>query len=446
MKTILIRAIELVILVIFLLGCKTKEQSTILETDILVVGGGTSGVIAAIQSAKAGYKTTLIEAGSQLGGTTTTGGVSFPGLFHAHGKQVIAGIGWDLVSEAVKMNNDTMPDFNQPFGNAHWKHQISINPYIYVLLAEEKCLDAGVNIRFYEFPTEVKQDGKYWKVKIMGKGTEYFIKAKQLIDCTGNAAVVALAGYDRIKGQEVQPGSLIFELEGYNYASLDEDLLKQRYDEAIAEGALLKTDGYNGIRAMLTSHRGLATQHVLGANSSTSLLHTQANIEGRKSLMRILHFLKTLPGCENIRIKSMQPETGIRETYRIDGLYQITVDDYTSGRVFDDALSYSYYPIDLHVEHGVEPEQLGDSIVATVPLRALIPKGSENIIVAGRSISSDRLANSALRVQASCMAMGQAAGAVAAIACKQNTTPEKVSIREVRMLLESNGAIIPESK
>ena len=82
--------------------------------------------------------------------------------------------------------------------------------------------------------------------------------------------------------------------------------------------------------------------------------------------------------------------------------------------------------------------------VPTVPLRALIPKGSKNIIVAGRCVSSDRLANSALRVQASCMAMGQAAGAVAAVACMTSTTPEKVTLVKVKDILRKNGAIVPE--
>jgi hypothetical protein len=421
----------------------TQSAGTVEETDILVVGGGTSGVIAAIQAAEAGCKTTLLEVGSQLGGTMTTGGVNFPGLFHAWGKQIISGIGWKLISEVVTMNKDTLPDFKKPFDKAHWKHQIPVNGYLYALLAEQKCLNAGVNIRYYEFPVKVKWKDDTWMVKVMGKGGECTIKAKQIVDCTGDAAVVSLAGYNRIKENDTQPGSLLFELEGYDYTILDENRIKQKYDEAIANGSLLKTDAYNGIKALLTSHRGLATQHVLNANSSTSTLHTQANIEGRKSLFRILKFIKTLPGCENVRIKTMQPETAIRETYRIDGMYRITSEDYTSGRIFDDALSYSYYPIDLHIEQGVDPKHLRDSIVATVPLRALIPKGSKNIIVAGRCVSSDRLANSALRVQASCMAMGQAAGAVAAIACKNRISPENVSLSEVKKLLIANSAIVP---
>ena len=140
----------------------------------------------------------------------------------------------------------------------------------------------------------------------------------------------------------------------------------------------------------------------------------------------------------------MQPETAVRETYRIDGEYQITVDDYVGGKVFDDALSYTFYPIDMHVEEGVDPKHLEEGMVPTVPLRALIPKASENFMVAGRCVSSDRLANSALRVQASCMGMGQSAGVVAALACKYNISPLDVPLNEIKKTLEEQGAIVPE--
>lgn len=421
-----------------------KQSIPYTQTDILVIGGGTSGTIAAIQAARIGCSTILIEAGSQLGGTMTTGGVPFPGLFHAWGKQIISGIGWELVKETVEMNNSKMPNFSKPYGKAHWRHQIKINGYLYALLAEEKCLQAGVDIHYYEIPTQVKKIADGWLVTIVGKGTEYIIKTRQIIDCTGDAAVVALAGYDRLKEEVPQPGTLMFEMEGCDYKTLDEKVVKQRYDEAIAKGTLLKIDSYNGVKAMTQARPGLSVQHVLNANSSTSALHTKSNIEGRKSLMRILRFIKSLPGCENARLKGMQPETAVRESYRIDGLYQITHEDYIGGRIFEDALSYSYYPIDLHVEEGVTPKHLVDSAVATVPLRALIPKKSTNMIVAGRCVSSDQLANSALRVQASCMGMGQVAGAVAGVACKTNTSPAQVPLNEVRKILKEHGAIVPQ--
>ena len=105
--------------------------------------------------------------------------------------------------------------------------------------------------------------------------------------------------------------------------------------------------------------------------------------------------------------------------------------------------SYSFYPIDLHDKDGIRPKPLSEGVVATVPLRALIPQDSHNLLVAGRCVSSDRLANSALRVQASSMAMGQAAGAVAALAVRTESDPRDIAIEELTKLLEANGAIVP---
>ena len=155
-------------------------------TDILVVGGGTAGTIAAIQAGRAGAETVLIESGSQLGGTTTTGGVAFPGIFHAWGKQIIGGIGWELVMDCVQLNGDKLPDFSI-LPDRHWKHQVTINAPLYTLLAEEKCLDAAVNIRYYETPTQVDFKNGKWEVETVGKGTKTQITCNQIIDCTGNA-------------------------------------------------------------------------------------------------------------------------------------------------------------------------------------------------------------------------------------------------------------------
>ncbi|WP_085537309.1 FAD-dependent oxidoreductase [Massilibacteroides vaginae] len=421
----------------------SNNKLSSIKTDILVVGGGTAGAIAALQAARLGSKTVLIENGSQLGGTTTTGGVCFPGLFHAWGKQVINGIGWELISETVELNSSTLPNFSIPFGKRHPQHQILINPALYSLLTEEKCIKAGVEIRYYETPLSISRKANTWQVEIAGKGTHHIISAKQIIDCTGNALITSMIGHKLLREDETQPGSLIFELDGFDISSLDRTLITNLFQSAINDGTLLSKDAYGGVMGLLTIKNGLATQHVMGADSTTSVLHTKANIEGRASMLRILRFIRTLPGCENAYIKKMQPETAIRETYRIDGLYKITHEDYISGKIWYDSLSYSYYPIDLHVEEGVKPKHLQEGVVATIPLRSLIPKESNNLIVAGRCVCSDRLANSALRVQASCMGMGQVAGATAALACKQNTTPHKVPLEQIKSTLNKHGAIIP---
>ena len=434
-----------------LAGAITNDKETCV--DVLVVGGGTAGVIAAIQAARAGANTALIECGSQLGGTTTTGGVAFPGLFHAHGKQVIKGIGWELVEEAVKMNGDHLPDFTTPYGNnwdrGHSAHHIHVNPYLYALLAEEKCIQAGVRLRYYETPVNTTFDGNNWVVDIVGKGIRITFCCKQLIDCTGNALLTQMAGYGVLRSEICQPGSMMFKLAGYDPEDLDMDLIQGAYEKALDQGMIKKEEYFSHIGKLLHTghHRNIRTtflNHIHGADSTTSETHTVANILGRNTLLRMVRFLRTLPGLENTTIQFMCTETGIRETYRIDGMHEVTIDEFISGARYKDAVCNSFYPIDLHDKVGVNPRQLRIGVVPTIPLRAMIPRNSRNFIVAGRCVSSDQMANSALRVQASSMGMGQAAGAAAALASQIGTTPIDVPFVELHEILRQHGAIIPD--
>lgn len=398
--------------------------------DVMIVGGGTAGVIAAIQAGRAGAETTLIECGSQLGGTITTGGVAFPGLFHAHGKQIIKGIGWELVEETVKMNDDKLPDFTKPFGTRHPKHQIHINPYLYSLLAEEKCIEAGVHLRYYETPVKATFNGKNWVMDVIGKGIHERFHGKQLIDCTGNALLAQIAGYEVVRSSTCQPGTMNYKLDGIH--------LKKANKKAIH--AAFRTEP-----SLDNTWEGLGNgfNHVHGADSTTSQTHTAANIKGRSMLLKMLRILRTLPGLKHAKIQSMCAETSVRETYRIKGLHEITAEEFLKGVQYEDAVCHAFYPIDLHDKDGVKKKYLKKGIVPSVPLRALIPKKSTNFIVAGRCVSSDHLANSALRVQASCMAMGQVAGAAAALAAQRNTSPLNVPMEEIQGLLREHGAIIP---
>ena len=377
------------------------EPEVTREVDVLVVGGGTAGTIAAIQAGRAGASVLLVERNSQLGGTMTTGGVAFPGLFDAWGKQVIAGIGWELVKESVELDEGELPDFAK-VPQSHWHNQVYINQFLYAILAEEKCAEAGVEIAYYEFPQAVTKTGDGWEVDCVGFGTKRRVRCKQIIDCTGGAEVVGLLGLPRLREEERQPGSFLF-------------MLGQAHEP-----------GRNQIHRL----------YVHGADSTNSRTATVANLTGRKTILAKVR-------QENKRLMHLQPETGFRESYRIQGETVITVNDYTSGRVFDDAVCYAFYPVDLHTKTGVKPQPLKPGTVPTIPLRALIPKGSRNLMVAGRCVSSDRLANSGLRVQASCMGMGQAAGVAATLAAKAGTTPLDVPLKKIHDLLRNHGAIIP---
>jgi hypothetical protein len=413
-----------------------------MRADVLIIGGGTAGTIAAIQAGRLGAQTVLVEADSQLGGTTTTAGVDLPGLFHAWGRQIIAGIGWELVCATIKMNNDRLPDFSVPYGTEHWKHQVRLNGALYAALAEEACVNAGVQLRYYEMPLSIQPANQGWLVRIAGKCQQIEVRARQVLDCTGNAAVIGLMGLPRQRETATQPGTLIYRLSGYDAARVNLVDMEEKACEAVKTGRLESADFRDDLRRFLASG-GENAMHVPNADSTTSELHTQTNIHGRQSLLRMIRFLKQFPGFENLRLQRLQPETGVRETYRIVGENIVTAADYTQGRKFDNAVAYSFYPIDLHDEQGVLPEQLPSGTVPTIPLGALIPRASRDVMAAGRCISSDRLANSALRVQASCMAMGQAAGVTSALAAKMNLTPAKVPLADVLKTLREHGAITP---
>ena len=417
-----------------------------IDVDVLVVGGGTAGSIAAIQAARAGVRTAVLERGPQLGGTMTTGGVAFPGLFHAWGRQIIAGIGWELVSKTVALGGGEMPDFTQPYGHAHWRHQIPLNAGLYAALLEEACLDAGVVLFYYELPTQVLEEEGGWRLEVVGKGVRHQITARQIVDCTGDADVVRMAGYTCLREEETQPGTLRFRFGGYDLEHLDGPAIEARYHQALAAGELRPGDVSHADGPFMAFLRsgGENAQHVLGADSTTSSSQTVANIAGRQSMLRLLRFVRSLPGCERAHLLTMAPETAVRETFRIAGEATVTVADYVEGRHFPDAVCYAFYPVDLHTPEGVMPEQLAEGTVATIPLRALIPVASRNLLVAGRTVSSDRLANSALRVQAPCMAMGQAAGAAAALAALQTITPGRVPFAQLAGLLGAHGALVPE--
>jgi hypothetical protein len=197
------------------------------------------------------------------------------------------------------------------------------------------------------------------------------------------------------------------------------------------------------VNGFLRSYGGNAN-HVCPVDGTTSESRTQAEVAARETLLRIYRFLRAQKGLEGLRIDWIASEVGIRETVTIRGKKTITLEDYLSGRVWEDAVCHSFYPIDLHQVEGFDFRPLPEGVVPTIPRGAMLPEGSRFLLAPGRHMSGDRLAHSAYRVQATCMASGQAAGAMAALAARTGRDPEELDLAEVRALLQTHGAIVPE--
>lgn len=415
------------------------------KTDVLVVGGGTAGAVAAIQSGRAGVETTLVEMSSQLGGTITNGQVNFPGYFHAWGTLQVAGIGWELVTETKEMSGEALPriENSEPRRPGNY---IPINLYLYAALAEEKAIQAGVRIHYHEIVTGVEWRTDHWLVRCVGKNTQREIRARELIDCTGDADVVGMLGLEREKAQTRQPGTLEFILGGYDPGEFESDHVQVTFEEALKDGRLRPGD-FSGMdsRSFMSflRQRGRNLQHIFGADSSSSASQSDANTAGRQSLLRLLRFIKTLPGGAGVTVERMSPMTAIRETYRIVGESRITYEEYIAGHQFPDAICYAAFFVDLHTDEGGRKEFLEPGTLPTIPFGALIPRGSRHLLVAGRVLASDRLAHSGTRVQPFCMAMGQAAGAAAALAIEHGVASRDVDTDKLRIFLKEQGAIVP---
>lgn len=415
--------------------------------DVVVCGSGAAGSVAAIQAAEAGARTALVEKNGLLGGTTTTGRVNFPGLYHAWGQQVIGGIGWSLIEETVRRGGATLPDVSQWETVRHSRLQILVNRFCYAKVLDDRCRSAGVDLRLHTMPVAVLPTESGWDVVLATKSGPEAVAAKIVIDATGDANLCALAGYRLTSQEHLQPGTLSYRLGGYDPDQVAQEDVVRVYQEALAGGQILPTDHGPGQPALWNEvrHRGGAGQHIIDIDAVSSAGKTAADLAGRAAVQRVVDVLRRVPGCEAVHVTDFGDETGIRETRRIIGEAEVDVQSYISGKLWDDAVCYSFYPIDVHRHHDntIDIRPLQPGIVPTIPYRALIPRGADRILAAGRCIAGDVEASSAYRVQASCQAMGQAAGAAAVLAARAGGSVRDVQLAALRQLLREHGAIVP---
>ena len=327
-------------------------KTTTETVDVLVAGGGTAGHIAAIQAARAGVTTSIIEAGSMLGGTMTAGGVYMPNHFFTKDVQVVAGIPWELYTKSKAIEGLPVPDYRRRRPVETPGYYSYINVPVYASLAEAEAIAAGVVIHYHEFVAEVRADGDWWEVTSLGRGVRRVTRCREIVDASGDSDIVRILGLKTLRTKVSQPGSLEYKLYGIEHEQLWKEEVQALYEEALGVGVVRKGDwAYPNLEPFLyyLQHGGHNATHIYDADTSDADGQTRANIEGRERMLRMYRFVReSIPGAERATIGFMAPIALARETHHTVGEYTVVKDDFVKATDFADKVANAFNYIDLH--------------------------------------------------------------------------------------------------
>lgn len=441
--------------------------------DVIVCGGGPSGVVAAISAKRSGASVLLIEGSGILGGNTTQSLVSPWMTFHDKKTQIIAGIPQEIIEELIKIGG-SIGHIKDPIRFADSITPIDIEAVKTVLF---DMLDkAQVDILLHAFISDVYVENSVLKaITVTTKSGKINYEAHNFIDATGDGDVAYLSKvpfqYGRESDHLTQPMSMIFHVGNVNIErirSYVKDNPQEFHDTQVLDDDYTAASGFFSLvlkqkeTGTLTIPRdrvlmfeevrlnqvSINMTRVQGKSGVDALELSQAEVLGRKQIQEAFRFLKQfVPGFEESYILRTPSKIGVRETRHIEGLYTITKSDIMNQQTFVDAICVSAFPIDIHAPQteGLEIDNTHHTKKYEIPLRCMIPKTIDGLIVTGRAISATHEANASLRVTPSAMALGQAAGVLAAISSKSNIAARFVDVKEVQEKLVKQGQIIKAS-
>lgn len=438
------------------------------EVDVLVVGGGPSGITAALAAVEDGLNVLLLESRSFLGGNMTIG-LPILGFLGQKGNQIIKGIPQKFIDrlKAVDAASEHRPC------PLHMSLTL-VEPEAVKTVALEMLQEAGVEVMFYTFCSDVVMEGDELKgIIIESKAGREAILAKTIIDCTGDADVAFRSGVPCEYGNEiggVQPPTLMFCLGGVDTEKLRMSIaeeprtyltdfipaeyfgqnnqfivvgLRSLIQKAAEEGLHLPVERTIIITGLRKGEAWINMTRINGVNGTDPESLSHGETEGRRQIHDIQKYLiEYVPGFENAYFLKTAPFVGIRETRRINGQYTMTQEDILSCRHFEDAVAVASYPLDIHHPQGGGCTLVWCGDCYDIPFRSLIPQNVKNLIVAGRSISTTHEAMSAIRVMAPCMAMGEAAGRAAKMAVREGIPVSEIEVRKLQDELISAGAYL----
>lgn len=451
----------------------SRELKVYGEYDVVVVGGGTAGVFAAISAAHSNKSVLIVEQLGGLGGSSTAGLVT--PLMHNNIK------GNPFCSYIATEVNTLLDEYNG-LNMREGKNSRDFDPLVLGIVFEELCVKYGVGVLLHTFFSDsIVEDGVVKGIIIENKAGRQVVFGKVFIDCTGDGDLCVRSGAEYTKGDletgKNQPMSLRYIISGVDnekFAAHIDELEKMTglggghswlpalgvdrrreysathlVDEAIKNGDLEEEDSFYWTVGSLANRVGsLAVNSPeffdrLDATDPDVLTFTQ--LDGKRRILKQLLFCKKyLKGFDNAYVSSISSIVGIRESRRIKTKYVVSGEELLMHKKFDDAYCMSNYPVDIHgkkLNFDEKTKQIDDQKpYFELPFGTLVVSGFENLLVAGRCIGADFVAQSAIRVQESVRSSGEAAGIAASMMIDQGVSSNDLDGRLVRAEMEKRGA------
>ena len=459
-----------------LAGAKVAAKESY-ECDILVVGGGPSGVCAAVSAARLGAKVMLVDSGNCLGGMGTKGLVGpFMTCYDAKGEEmIIRGLFEEVVDRLVAIGGALHPsgirqktEFTAWISEGH-DHVTPFDPELLKVVYDHLCNEAGVKVLYNSLFAQpiMKGDSIRGAVLLTPSGLEA-AKAKLVIDATGDGTVAFRAGAPCVFGDpesgRVQPSSLFFRMNNIDTDRLIAEVephlpefrrvngvsyrcLHWRVAEAEAAGEWdLDRKSVNIWRSVEKDQWVANCTRIHGVDATDAENLSAAEEEGRRQVQELMHFFhKYVPGCEKATLMGTGSVMGIRESRHVHGDFVLPVQDLIDGVIPEDNILLSANSIDVHGAMGgpagglympIKKDKYG------VPYRVLLPSGVKDLLLTGRCVSADTAAAGAIRVMPPAMALGQAAGTAAALSLRHGVQPKDLDYGELRRTLIEAGAYL----
>lgn len=448
------------------------------EVDVLVCGGGVAGIAAALAAARAGARTTLVEHQGFAGGTLTAAGVNGVGgyQFDLDGRPLISGIPVEIMrrlAEADGANPAAVANITRTLSagpvpglglNVYW---VQTHPEKAKGVFDDMLIEAGVTLLYHMDAVMPVTDGaRVCGAFVESKSGREAILARVVVDCTGDGDIAARAGAPFALGRPAdgacQPMTAIFTVadwgaRAHHEAMKADPLAAGRYQGYIAraraagEIALNPNDIFCAATYLNDNESRAASVNftrIQGLSALDAVDLSRAEVLGRRQVAEALRFMRTtMAGGAQCSLLSVAARIGIRESRRVMGDYVLSGRDVQGAARFPDAIARGIYTLDIH-----NPTEVGKPSVLVelekpydIPYRCLLPRGIEGLLVAGRCISGDHIALSSYRIQSHCMALGQAAGAAAALAVAGKIDPRGLDTGLLRQALSDAGANVGEN-